>query len=97
MSGPLVHIVLSSRSRHDMITPKISMLKAQIPLARRAALVLLLLLALGIRLHGLLFEKRGLSYDESISYLCSSTSQGRYQAEFASIRDKEMTASDVQA
>ncbi|MEO8733762.1 MAG: glycosyltransferase family 39 protein, partial [Flavobacteriales bacterium] len=48
-------------------------------------------------LHGVLFEKRGLSYDESISYLCSAANQGRYNAEFAPIRDKEMTAADVQA
>jgi len=73
------------------------MLHAQLPLAKRSVLALLLLLALGIRLHGVLYEKRGLSYDESISYLCSAASQERYQAEFAPITDKELTAADVQA
>lgn len=70
---------------------------ARLPLLRRAALALLLLMALGIRLHAVLFEKRDLTFDESISYLCSAANQGRFDAEFNSIQDKELTVGDVRA
>lgn len=64
---------------------------------RRYGLVLLLIAALAIRLHGVLFEKRGLTYDESISYLCSAATQGRYESSIKPIEDGELTAADLQA
>lgn len=63
----------------------------------RFALLALVVLAYAIRLHGLLFEKEGLSNDESISYLCSAATQGRYAVEIAGAKDTTVNAADLQA
>lgn len=63
----------------------------------RYALALLLLAALVMRFHAVFFEKQGLSNDESITYLCSAATQGRYFNSIQNAQDLELTAGDIQS
>lgn len=63
----------------------------------RYFLVALLFTALAMRFHAVFFGKQGLSYDESITYLCSAASQGRYFNTIQNAQDLELTAGDIQS
>jgi len=63
----------------------------------RYTLLLLLLAGLGFRLHGILVAKRGLSHDESVSYLCASATQGAYAREVPTMTGRAIAAGDIQA
>ncbi|MFT3885573.1 MAG: glycosyltransferase family 39 protein [Flavobacteriales bacterium] len=63
----------------------------------RPALWALLLFALTVRIHGVFVAKQGLSYDESISYLCSGTSQARFAELYEHRPEVILTAGDIQA
>lgn len=68
-------------------------------LERMARVVLIGLLAwgFGMRLHGVLVLKKGLSHDESVSYLCAAATEGAYQENIDGMVDRRWVAGDIQA
>lgn len=63
----------------------------------RILLIALILWAAGVRLHGILVLKQGLSHDESVSYLCASATEGAYQIEIDGMLDRDLHVLDIQA
>jgi hypothetical protein len=59
-------------------------------------LALLLCFGAGLRIHALLNWKTGLSHDESVTYLCSSATQGRYYEELHLFSDTLISTSTIQ-
>ncbi|MBS1943866.1 MAG: glycosyltransferase family 39 protein [Bacteroidetes bacterium] len=68
-----------------------------LPQAVRLALWAALLAVLAFRYYVALTEKQGLSHDESITYLCSAATEGRYNREIGEGVDRQLTAADIQA